>query len=279
MINPLELIALFVMALNDNWGYIWGTAGVKWTQAKQDALNQTTDANRALSRQYGAKWIGHMVADCSGLFTWAFKQLGGYMYHGSNTMYDKYCTDKGKLVNGLKEDGQSLKPGTAVFTGTENKHGHVGLYIGDGWVIEAQGTKAGVVKSKLTLSKWTYWGELKGVNYSGSQPEPQPIPDQKPTLRTGDKGAYVTLLQTKLIQRGYDLNPYGADGDFGNKTLAAVKKFQSDCGLTVDGVVGAKTWNALESETIPLYTVTIPHLSKEMADDLLRKYVGVMHAE
>lgn len=279
MINPLELIALFVMALNDNWGYIWGTAGVKWTAAKQEALEKTTDANRALSRQYGAKWIGHMVADCSGLFYWAFKQLGGYMYHGSNTMYDKYCTDKGKLVNGLKEDGQSLKPGTAVFTGTENKHGHVGLYIGDGWVIEAQGTKAGVVKSKLTLTKWTYWGELNGVNYSGSQPEPQPIPDQKPTLRKGDKGAYVTLLQTKLIQRGYDLNPYGADGDFGNKTLAAVKKFQSDCGLTVDGVVGAKTWNALESETIPLYTVTIPHLSKEMADDLLRKYVGVMHAE
>lgn len=279
MINPLDLIALFIVAITDKWGYIWGTAGVKWTAAKQAALEKTTDPDRAMSRQYGSKWIGHMVADCSGLFSWAFKQLGGYMYHGSNTMYDKYCTDKGRLVNGKREDGKELKPGTAVFTGTEKKHGHVGLYIGDGWVIEAQGTKAGVVKSKVTLAKWTYWGELKGVNYSGSQPEPEPKPEQKPTLRKGDKGAYVTLLQTKLIQRGYDLSPYGADGDFGNKTLAAVKKFQTDSGLTADGVVGEKTWDALESDSIQLYTVTIQHVSQTVANEIIGKYGGVMTVE
>ena len=279
MINPLDLIALFIVALTDKWGYIWGTAGVKWTAARQAALEKTTDPDRAMSRQYGSKWIGHMVADCSGLFSWAFKQLGGYMYHGSNTMYDKYCTDKGRLVNGKREDGKELKPGTAVFTGTEKKHGHVGLYIGDGWVIEAQGTKAGVVKSKVTLAKWTYWGELKGVNYSGSQPESEPKPEQKPTIRKGDKGAYVTLLQTKLIQRGYDLSPYGADGDFGNKTLTAVKKFQTDSGLTADGVVGEKTWNALESESIQLYTVAIQNVSQTVANEIVGKYGGVMTAQ
>jgi cell wall-associated NlpC family hydrolase len=41
---------------------------------------------------YGARWIGRTVTDCSGLFAWAFKELGGYMYHGSNTMWSKYCT-------------------------------------------------------------------------------------------------------------------------------------------------------------------------------------------
>ena len=94
MIQAADLIEKFRYALAEKWGYIWGTAGTMWTAAKQEALNKTTDADRANSRKYGAKWIGHMVADCSGLFSWAFEQLGGYMYHGSNTMWDSYCTIK-----------------------------------------------------------------------------------------------------------------------------------------------------------------------------------------
>ena len=170
MIKREDLIGKFKQALNDKWGYIWGTAGVKWTQARQDALDKTTDTDRAMGRKYGKKWIGHYVADCSGLFTWAFKQLGGTMYHGSNTMWDKYCTNKGELVSGKRDDGRELLPGTAVFTRDKEtgKRGHVGLYIGDGKVIEAARTQDGVVTSKVT-GKWTEWGELKGVEYDGGE--------------------------------------------------------------------------------------------------------------
>ena len=175
MITTTDLIAKFQYALDNKWGYIWGTAGVMWTQARQDALNKTTDSDRAMSRKYGKKWIGHMVADCSGLFTWAFKQLGGTMYHGSNTMWDKYCTAKGKLINGVRDDGAELQPGTAVFTYNKNtkKRGHVGLYIGNGLVIEAAGTQEGVITSKVT-GKWTEWGELVGVSYNGGE---TPVPE------------------------------------------------------------------------------------------------------
>ena len=175
MISPQDLIEKFKYALNNDWGYIWGTAGVKWTQAKQTAIEKTTDADRASARQYGSKWIGHTVADCSGMFYWAFKQLGGYMYHGSNTMWDKYCTAKGELKDGKRQDGQELKPGTAVFTynKTTKKRGHVGLYIGDGKVIEAAGTISGVIQSKITKAKWVEWGELKGVAYGGEEPIPE----------------------------------------------------------------------------------------------------------
>ena len=174
MIKTSALIEKFRYALNNGWGYIWGTAGVMWTQAKQDALNKTTDADRAMGRKYGSKWIGHMVADCSGLFSWAFKQLGGYMYHGSNTMWDQYCTHKGELINGRRDDGKELLPGTAVFTRNKEtgKRGHVGLYVGDGKVIEAAGTQEGVTTSKVT-GKWVEWGELKGVDYEGGD---EPVP-------------------------------------------------------------------------------------------------------
>ena len=66
-----------------------------------------------------------------------------------------------------------------------------------------------------------------------------------PTLRKGDKGADVANVQKLLMQAGYTLPKYGADGDFGDECLNAVKAFQKDNKLTVDGIVGAKTWAAL----------------------------------
>lgn len=63
------------------------------------------------------------------------------------------------------------------------------------------------------------------------------------TVRSGSRGADVTYLQQRLIALGY--KPGNADGIFGSKTLAAVKAFQKDHRLTVDGIVGTKTWAAL----------------------------------
>lgn len=59
-------------------------------------------------------------------------------------------------------------------------------------------------------------------------------------MRRGAKGAEVKTLQTGLIRLGYDLGRYGADGDFGQATEAAVKKFQTDNRLPVDGVWDAE---------------------------------------
>ena len=160
MIKASDLIEKFQYALDNKWGYIWGKSGQVWTQKDQNA------ASREMTVKYGAKWIGHTVADCSGLFRWAYKQLGGEISHGSNLIYDGHCKAKGRLSGGRRTDGQELLPGTAVFTGTDGDHGHIGLYIGGGEVIEAASTQQGVIKSKVTASKWTYWGELKAVDYA-----------------------------------------------------------------------------------------------------------------
>lgn len=171
VISSADLIAKFQYAIDNKWGYIYGTAGTKWTE--KDQKNATRDT----TVKYGSKWIGHYVADCSGLFYWAFKQLGGYMYHGSNTMYNSYCVAQGKLSAGKRTDGKGLKPGTAVFVWKEadKKYSHVGLFVGNGKVIEAASTQKGVVTSNVTDSKWSHWGELKGVAY-GTVPDPEPIP-------------------------------------------------------------------------------------------------------
>jgi len=286
LITTAALIAKFEQALADKWGYIWGTAGETWTAAKQAELEKTTDADRKNSREYGSKWIGHKVADCSGLFSWAFKQLGGYMYHGSNTMWNKYCTAKGEMRNGKRTDGLPLLPGTAVFTYSTKtgKRGHVGLFIGNGWVIEAAGAKQGVIKSKVTNSKWVEWGELKGLDYSGAEPAPAPDPEpiSRPTIRKGNRNRYVTEMQTMLQKLGYDLGICGADGDFGTATEKALKEFQRDNGLQQDGVCGPKSWSALEKAIGKIsekpaeerWTVTIPNLTKEQAEELCRTWKG-----
>ncbi len=63
-------------------------------------------------------------------------------------------------------------------------------------------------------------------------------------LGSGDEGAAVELLQRALAAKGF--SPGAIDGDFGGKTTAAVKAFQSAAGLSPDGVVGHNTWKALE---------------------------------
>jgi peptidoglycan hydrolase-like protein with peptidoglycan-binding domain len=103
---------------------------------------------------------------------------------------------------------------------------------------------------------------------------------KKPTLRRGSSGEYVLLAQTELLNKGYSLGSAGVDGKFGSATEKAVKEFQKDNGLTVDGIIGPMTWDALDrTEPLTLYTVTIPHMTKSKADQLLSQYPGAVIVE
>ncbi len=59
------------------------------------------------------------------------------------------------------------------------------------------------------------------------------------TIRSGASGTIVKDIQKKLNEKGYSVGT--VDGIFGSKTVSAVKKFQSDNGLTSDGIVGSRT--------------------------------------
>ena len=250
MIKADDLVSAFWLAINQDWGYIWGTAGVLWTQTKQNS------ATRPTTVQYGSQWIGHYVSDCSGMFVWAYKKFGCKIYHGSNTIWKKYCSKQGKLVNGSRADGYELKPGTAVFLLNDTGRHHIGLYVGDGQCIEAKGTKYGVVTSPIT--HWDEWGELKEVDYSAY--DEKRVDTMNPTLRKGDAGEDVKRLQELLNGYGYKLDP---DGKFGPATEGAVKAFQQGHSLKADGIVGPATWAALKpvsTETVAVSMDTIKRM-------------------
>jgi cell wall-associated NlpC family hydrolase len=163
------------------------------------------------------------------LFAWAFKELGGKIYHGSNTIWQKYCGVQGKLTADTK-----IRPGTAVFLVKDGNRRHVGLYIGNDTVIEAKGTQYGVVTSRL--NHWDEWGELKDVRHDG-QPEESFVP----LLRQGSRGDAVKALQENLSALGYSLPKYGTDGKYGAETEQDVRAFQAKAGLETYGLYGSKT--------------------------------------
>lgn len=85
-------------------------------------------------------------------------------------------------------------------------------------------------------------------------PAPEPVEDDDAypgtvTKRGTRASARVRKIQERLAALGYknssNTRPLVCDGDFGAATLKAVKEFQSDSGLVVDGIVGANTWKAL----------------------------------
>ncbi|MFE9673177.1 protein kinase [Streptomyces sp. NPDC006259] len=98
---------------------------------------------------------------------------------------------------------------------------------------------------------------------SATGPTPSPSPSVEPAgapwntdcahyagngrTRQGDTGKRVLQVQCMLTKRGYGVGDGGVDGVFGSGTEAAVRGFQGDRGLGVDGVVGHDTWTALRA--------------------------------
>jgi len=78
------------------------------------------------------------------------------------------------------------------------------------------------------------------------------IEDGDAVVRNGDHNFAVQEIQELLTKLNYDIGPKGVDRFFGPKTESAVKKFQQDNNLVVDGIVGKKTLEMLRKVVKPI---------------------------
>ena len=121
-------------------------------------------------------------------------------------------------------------------------------------------------------------GHTVVVLSNGSKAETTPAEEAPRTiLKRGMKGDDVRRLQQRLMELGYALPRYGADGDYGSETVTAVKAFQLDRGLEADGIAGEATLAALYAGQGNTYTVTLHNVPEAEAIALIGKYDGEIH--
>ena len=260
------------------WPYVFGAWGEQCTpagrkrRAREDhptIVSKCQVLSGKRSSCSGCQWdLPVRMFDCRGFTDWCLKQVGIDLQGEGAT--SQWNTKKNWTIRGPISEMPRDRV-CCVFVQKGEKMNHTGLYLGDGSTCECS---SGVQYFDPMKSKWTHYAITAGLYDDVPVPTPTPGGD-KPTLRRGDSGPYVTLAQTQLIQRGYDLGSWGADGRFGAATEKAVRTFQTDWDLAADGVIGPKTWAMLESSPVRvLYTAIIPHLALKDAEALAALYPG-----
>lgn len=177
----------------------------------------------------------------------AAKPYGGAVYRSNNVPDIDADSMMGVCVD-VSEDFSVIQPGEAVWL-----KGHIGIYVGDGLAVECtpiwkDGVQVTAVHNLGTKDgyngrTWTRHGKLPYIRYETGSVKNYSL--ELPQVYRGCKGELVASVQTLLIERGYSCGPSSVDGSFGPATEKAVRIFQSDCEIDVDGYVGFDTMSRL----------------------------------
>ena len=211
-------------------------------------------------QKYGKEYGANGTAWCCQFVWWVFKHAGAseLFYGGGKTAWvpsvRKHYAQKGKWIR--RGDG-TPKPGDLIIFGNRDDSGsgkHIGIITkvtsSTVYTIEGNTTKTGYSANGGMVAAKSYSrtnSNIAGyctVDYD-KESEAKTVMIELNQLEKGSKGDNVKALQILLIGYGFDCGNYGADGDFGSATNEAVRKYQKAKGLTVDGIVGEKTWKKI----------------------------------
>jgi len=135
--------------------FIESKIGTAYVYGMKGKIMTATDYNK-LKKLYGSMvWdtdiskIGKVCVDCSGLISWATGIIRG------SSQYKQMA----KKVNPISTISNAPK-GAAVW-----RSGHIGIYIGNGEYIAADGSAYGVRRNKLSDARFTHWFEICDIEY------------------------------------------------------------------------------------------------------------------
>lgn len=209
MKNNLELVE-FAKNLEAHGAKYWfGTFTQRASQSLFNAKAKQYPAhyNKASRKKQYEKDIAEsrIVCDCSGLIKGFMmtRPNGQIVYDskldlGANAYYDR-ATEKGNIKD-IPE-----VPGLAVW-----KSGHIGVYIGNGEIIEARGFDYGVVKTTIAGRSFTKWLKIPGLEYVSS-PKPAPTPEPTPAktykVKKGDTLSKIAKTHGVSLRKLINANP------------------------------------------------------------------------
>ena len=139
-------------------------------KSREELVEVIKESNVSEKEEYiRSHWLGRRTADCVGLikgYGW-YDSTSGTIKYGTNGMKD--VTANGMYAAATEKGPISTMPdipGLAVW-----HDGHIGIYIGNGYVIHAANTYDGVIKTPITSSGWTHWLKIPYINYIEEQEE------------------------------------------------------------------------------------------------------------
>ena len=162
--NNLDLVQWAIAAEQAGWGYVWGTFGQVLSRDSLAAkVKQYPDGVGNYADFIKKNYLGRRTADCVGF-------IKGYSWYDPETDTVNYKT------NGMPDTSADGMFNNATSKGTIDTipeipglavrvKGHIGAYIGNGYVIEAFSTQRGVIRTKLADRSFTHWLKIPYINY------------------------------------------------------------------------------------------------------------------
>ena len=162
----------------------------------------------------------------------------------------QYYMSKGRF-------SQRPEVGDQIFFSYGGEISHTGIVVevNSSTIVTVEGNVDGQVKrcaySPVNLNIHGYgrpcWELYTEETTEPADPETPPQPVEKisislPTIRFGDEGLFVKVMQTLLIGRGFSCGPYGADGEYGIQTKMGLCEFQTKNGLETNCLCDSRVW-------------------------------------
>ena len=231
--------------------YVYGAYGFPLHEENKQRIWKGYAYNRKPERKekIGSADADTFGFDCSGLIKglmWGWQgttgKNGGAAY-ASNGVKDQNADTMIANCLDVSADFAGIQVGEAVWL-----PGHIGIYVGDGLVVECtpkwadgvQLSACNTAQSGYPTRKWKKHGKLPYISYE------QAVTIDLPLLRRGMSGRQVVALQRLLFAMGYPIgsnNPM--DGKFGPKVEAALRSFQQEKNLPETAQTDKATWQAL----------------------------------
>ena len=285
--KPLIWIAWKIALMCVGWAYVFGARGELCSPAQRRAFFRSKGADHPTIASKcqvirekdpkascdGCKWFPNgkrtRIFDCRGFTYWILYIVYGFKLQGAGATSQWNTASNWKAKGKIKTIQENML--VCLFQENGNKMAHTGFgYKGE--TVECQ---VGVQHFTKRNAKWTHWALPACCEEEYVPPAEEPKEDTvAKAYKKGSKGSEVKKIQQMLLERGYKLPKYGADGSYGDETAAAVKQFQKDWGLKADGIVDQETLKMMEQTPAKpkYYTVTITGLDKSTAQDLCGKY-------
>lgn len=167
------------------------------------------------------------AVDCSGIFVACMKELGGKIYHGSNTIWRNYLTEKGTVTDNTSTNGyknshknynprksSQLKVGMAVFKWNPNTpskfsdglgdYQHIGLVtsVNPLRIVHSTSENNSGVVVQTKIGTFCAWGKLEGVDYD--EPKNESYKEDKPMA--DNSSAKLKTVTSMRIRAGMGVN-------------------------------------------------------------------------